>query len=62
MANEIRNALFEAGKAGDSDAFVALCLAHGFVVRSPKSKRNVGRIPVDDMLAVYGQGIRARFA
>lgn len=61
-ANEIRTALFEAGKKGDTEAFALLCLAHGFVVRSPKSKRNIGRLPVDEMLAVYGQGVRARFA
>jgi hypothetical protein len=61
-ANEIRNAVFEAGKRGDTEAFALLCMAHGFVVRNPNSKRNIGRLPVDEMLAVYGRGVRARFA
>jgi len=54
--------VFEAGKRGDTEAFALLCMAHGFVVRNPNSKRNIGRLPVDEMLAVYGRGVRARFA
>ena len=48
-ATDIRTAAHEAGIKGDSDAFVMLSLTHGFVVQNPKSKRNVGRVPVMDI-------------
>lgn len=61
-ANDIRTAAHEAGIRGDADAMVQICLAHGFVVQNPKSKRNIGRVPVMTIMQAYAAGIRARLA
>lgn len=59
---EIFAAAHEAGIKGDTEAFTLLCLTHGFVVQNPKAKRNIGRVPVMDIMAAYARGIRARWA
>lgn len=60
--NEIRTAAHEAGIRGDADAMVQLCQTHGFVVQNPKSKRNIGRVPVMTIMQAYAAGIRERLA
>lgn len=61
-ANEILSTAHNLGINGDADGVVTLCLTHGFVVQNPKSKRNIGRLPVMDIMAAYARGIRARLA
>lgn len=61
-ATEIFTTAHNLGIKGDADGVVQLCMAFGFVVQNPKAKRNIGRVPVMDIMAAYARGIRARFA
>jgi hypothetical protein len=61
-SNEILATAHNLGIVGDAHGVALLCSTHGFVVQNSKAKRNIGRVPVMDIMAAYARGIRARFA
>ena len=61
-AQEILSSARAFGESADAEGMGNLADAHRCVVANPRSKRNIGKVPVIDMMRAYADGLRTRLS